>query len=48
MSSSRRPCSDSPAKSKVTYELNANKLTKTQLVNFFKLWMVGVGPINDE
>jgi hypothetical protein len=38
----------SPARSKVTYELNANKLTKTQLVNFFKLWMVGVGPINDE
>lgn len=40
--------STSPSKSKVTYELNANKLTKTQLVNFFKLWMVGVGPINDE
>ncbi len=39
---------DSPAKSKITYELNANKLTKTQLVNFFKLWMIGVGPVNDE
>jgi hypothetical protein len=39
--------SDSPSKSKVTYELNANKLTK-KLVNFFKLWMVGIGPINDE
>ena len=37
-----------PAKSKVTYELNANKLTKTQLVNFFKLWVIGIGPINDE
>lgn len=37
-----------PAKSKVTYELNANKLTKTQMVNFFKLWLMGVGPINDE
>ena len=40
--------SESPAKSKVTYSLNANKLTKTQMVNFFKLWMIGVGPINDE
>jgi len=38
----------SPAKSKITYELNANKLTKTQLVNFFKLWLIGIGPINDE
>ena len=37
-----------PAKSKITYELNANKLTKTQLGNFFKLWLMGVGPINDE
>lgn len=34
--------------SKVTYNLNANKLTKQQVVNFFKLWMLGVGPINDE
>jgi hypothetical protein len=37
-----------PAKSKITYELHANKLTKTQLVNFFKLWLLGIGPINDE
>jgi hypothetical protein len=36
------------AVNKVTYELNANKLTKTQLVNFFKLWVIGIGPINDE
>ncbi len=34
--------------SKVTYNLNANKLTKQQIVNFFKLWLIGTGPINDE
>lgn len=34
--------------SKVTYNLNANKLTKQQIVNFFKLWIIGIGPINDE
>lgn len=34
--------------SKVTYNLNANKLTKIQAVNLFKLWMVIVGPTNDE
>ncbi len=34
--------------SKVTYNLNANKLTKQQIVNFIKLWLVGIGPINDE
>ena len=34
--------------SKVTYNLNANKLTKLQAVNFFKLWMVIVGPTNDD
>ncbi len=37
-----------PASSKVTYHLNANKLTKQQAVNFFKLWLVAVGPTNDE
>ena len=37
-----------PANSKVTYHLNANKLTKQQIVNFFKLWLVCVGPTNDE
>jgi hypothetical protein len=36
------------ASSKVTYALHANKLTKQQVVNFFKLWMIGIGPINDE
>lgn len=34
--------------SKVTYSLNANKLTKQQVVNFFKLWLIAVGPTNDD
>ncbi|MBC7772730.1 MAG: hypothetical protein H7210_09575 [Pyrinomonadaceae bacterium] len=34
--------------SKVSYNLNANKLTKQQIMNFFKLWIVSVGPTNDE
>ena len=37
-----------PTSSKVTYNLNANKLTKQQVMNFFKLWLVAVGPTNDE
>lgn len=37
-----------PTSSKVTYNLNANKLTKQQVMNFFKLWMIGIGPTNDE
>ncbi len=37
-----------PSESKVTYHLGANKLTKQQVVNFFKLWMLCVGPTNDE
>jgi hypothetical protein len=37
-----------PAASKVTYALDANRLTKQQAVNFFKLWMICVGPTNDE
>ena len=37
-----------PASSKVKFELNANKLTKVQVVNFFKLWMLCSGPTNDE
>ncbi|MCC6679111.1 MAG: hypothetical protein IT436_18455 [Phycisphaerales bacterium] len=37
-----------PASSKVTYKLNANKLTKQQIMSFFKLWMVCTGPTNDE
>ncbi len=37
-----------PSSSKVTYKLNASKLTKVQITNFFKLWLIGVGPTNDE
>jgi hypothetical protein len=37
-----------PSASKVTFNLNANKLSKQQVMNFFKLWMVCVGPTNDE
>jgi hypothetical protein len=34
--------------SKVTYNLAANQLSKVQIMNFFKLWLVCVGPTNDE
>jgi hypothetical protein len=34
--------------SKVTYHLDANKLTKPQVMNFAKLWILAVGPTNDE
>ncbi len=37
-----------PSSSKVTYKLNASKLTKAQITNFLKLWLIGVGPTNDE
>jgi hypothetical protein len=37
-----------PTSSKITYNLNANKLNKVQVVNFFKLWLIAVGPTNDE
>lgn len=40
--------SDVPSQSKVTYSLNANKLTKQQVMSFFKLWMIAIGPTNDE
>ncbi|MBL8879393.1 MAG: hypothetical protein JNG88_09770 [Phycisphaerales bacterium] len=40
--------SDAPSSSKVTYTLNSNKLTKVQVMNFFKLWLVCIGPTNDE
>ena len=42
------PGKDAPALSKVTYNLKANKLTKQQVMNFFKLWMICTGPTNDE
>ena len=34
--------------SKITYALNANKLSKQQVMNFFKMWMIAIGPTNDE
>jgi hypothetical protein len=34
--------------SKITYHLNANKLSKQQIMNFFKIWMIAVGPTNDD
>ncbi|MGV3532308.1 MAG: hypothetical protein ACO1QR_08045 [Chthoniobacteraceae bacterium] len=37
-----------PGSSKVKYSLNANQLTKVQVMNFLKLWLVCVGPTNDE
>lgn len=40
--------SEAPSSSKVTFALNANKLTKQQVMNFYKLWMIAVGPTNDE
>jgi hypothetical protein len=40
--------SELPTSSKVTYNLNANKLTKQQVMNFVKLWLLAVGPTNDE
>jgi hypothetical protein len=42
------PGTETPASSKVTFNLHANKLTKQQIVSFFKLWMLCVGPTNDE
>ncbi len=39
---------DLPTSSKVDYKLNANKLTRQQVMNFFKLWLVAIGPTNDE
>jgi hypothetical protein len=40
--------SEQPTSSKVTFNLNANKLTKQQVMNFAKLWLVCIGPTNDE
>ena len=37
-----------PSSSKVTYHLKANKLTKQQVMNFTKLWLLCVSPTNDE
>lgn len=40
--------STTPLSSVVTYDLSANKLSKQQVMNFFKLWLLAVGPVNDE
>lgn len=37
-----------PAVDKVTYDLTGNGITKLQAVNFVKLWLICVGPTNDE
>ncbi len=37
-----------PSASKTTYQLDANQLTKQQVMNFLKLWLLGIGPTNDE
>jgi hypothetical protein len=42
------PGGDTPSSSKVTYHLKANKLTKQQVMNFCKLWLLCVSPTNDE
>ncbi|MBL7662668.1 hypothetical protein JNK13_07945 [bacterium] len=34
--------------SEVTYNLKAQKLTNQQVINFLKLWLLIVGPVNDE
>jgi len=34
--------------STVTYRLTANNMTRTQVLQFVKLWLCGIGPINDE
>jgi hypothetical protein len=37
-----------PTMSKATYNLQATDLTKQQTMNFAKLWLIAVGPTNDE
>jgi hypothetical protein len=34
--------------SKVTYHLDANRLTKQQTMAFLKLWLISIAPTNDE
>lgn len=38
----------SPVYSKVTFNIVANNLERGQILAFMKLWLVGVGPLNDE
>lgn len=37
-----------PSASKVIYHLKANKLTRQQVMNFTKLWILCISPTNDE
>ncbi len=37
-----------PASSQVVFKINSTQLSKQQVVNFFKLWLVCIGPTNDE
>jgi len=37
-----------PVYSKVTMNLSANNMERAQIMAFLKLWLVGVGPLNDE
>jgi hypothetical protein len=39
---------DTVIESKVVYALDANKLTRQQVMNFVKMWIVASGPANDE
>jgi hypothetical protein len=39
---------DTVIESKVTYALDANKLTRQQVMNFAKMWIIASGPANDE
>lgn len=42
------PGDDTVQSSKVTYNLVANNLTKQQIAGFAKLWLICVGPTNDD
>jgi hypothetical protein len=42
------PGGDTPSSSKVAFHLKANKLTKQQVMNFWKLWLLCISPTNDE
>lgn len=37
-----------PTSSKVTYAITSNNLTPQQVMNFAKMWLIVVGPANDE
>jgi hypothetical protein len=39
---------DTVTSSKVTYKLVGSNLTNQQVMNFAKLWLIAVGPTNDE